>query len=140
MIYVLMQRHPSKNALKFYSMYADPHNFLLHVAADHLVDDYADRFCFDDLHPEDQVKAVRKLVKENLQSEEEVVLIVNSLVVIYALNNELLRNNKLKVNAWEVLPTGKRNSAIKDRWIDESVLGHVSEKLSLELNKLRDES
>lgn len=86
----------------------------------------------DSLHPEDQVKLIKRIVK----AKENCTIVTHSLIVIYALNNELLRNNKLKVCACEVLPSGKIKSVIKDRWIDESVLGHVADKLHAEMNRL----
>lgn len=125
MIFVLMQRHGGKD--------------LLLDAYHKLVEDIPElagmSYVLDGDHPEDQVKQVKKLCKLYMQVKDCVVR-TNSLTVVYALNNELMRNPKLLVNAYEVRPSGKMNMAIKDRWIDESILGHVADKLQTELNAL----
>ena len=93
----------------------------------------------DHEHPEDQVKFVKNIIKSD-DVDVDMILPTNSLTLVYALNNELLRNPKLKVMAYEILPSGKKIKAIKKHdgklWIDESILGHVGDALSAEMNWL----
>lgn len=117
MITVLMQRHSYDRQDKAYA------HFKMNGGFGYLP---------DSLHPEDQVKLIKRIVK----AKENCTIVTHSLIVIYALNNELLRNKKLEIWAYEVLPCGKIKSVVKDRWIDESVLGHVADELHAEMNRL----
>lgn len=133
MIYILMQRHGE-------DFNADRSLGGLAKVWYHNWRDTVDLFSHDGSHPEEQVAFIKRLVKDKqyqgkLKNELNYVLATNSLTIIYALNNELLRNSKLKVMAYEVVD-GKRVRAIHKRWIDESVLGHVSDELHTEMNKL----
>ena len=132
-----MQRHGGKGQGDFhYKIYPKDPNRLV-VAYYKLVKSNlklgGGYHCFDTLHPEDQVKSVKVVARGKSAVS---VLLVNSLMVIYALNNELLCNPKFDVNAFEVLKSGKMISAIKNRWIDETILGNISSDLNMELNKL----
>jgi hypothetical protein len=88
-------------------------------------------------HPEDQVDYVGRMVKNQKDDRKHtLVLTTNSLMIVYALNNALLSDPDLEVMAYEVFPDGSMSQCINDRWIDESVLGHVADKLHAEMNQL----
>lgn len=88
-------------------------------------------------HPEDQVKLVKRWVKEQKDFPGiNLVVATHSLIIIYALNNELLRNAWLQVEAYAINKNGAKTSAANNRWIDERVLGKVVDKLGMEMIKL----
>lgn len=127
MIYVLMQRHSDNGGTwRIEDLAVGWYDVCKTIVAMYPV---------DAAHPENQVKFVKRLVKDYGKRRLNYVLITNSLTIVYALNNELLRNPKLKVMAYEVVE-GKRVKCIKKRWIDEGVLGHVSDELNTEMNRL----
>jgi hypothetical protein len=127
MIYVLMQRHGEPDLL---------HDGWYKMCKEGMVSDDFLPACYDDLHPEDQVREVKQLIKY----KDRQVLMVNSLIVIYALNNELIRNPKLQIKAFEVLKSGRLKSAMSydngQPFINKAILGHIVEKLSMEYNRL----
>ncbi len=85
------------------------------------------------LHPEDQVVAARRLVE--LSRTCTVYLATHSLMVIYAVNNSIMKDETLQVEAYCVTKTG-RESIFADRWIDEGSLGSVADDLAMELNQI----
>jgi hypothetical protein len=127
MIYVLMQRRGGIDLL---------HDGWCKLCKQGIVSDNFSPYRYDDLHPEDQIKEVKQIIKYKYEQ----VLMTNSLTIIYALNNELIRNPKLQIKAFEVLKSGRLKSAMSydngQPFINEAILGHIVEKLSMEYNRL----
>ena len=90
-------------------------------------------------HPEDQIRFVERMVKSELKTPEVLTVVTtHSLTIVYAFNNALLREPTLNLIAYEVIDPSMDLVQISDnRWIDESVLGHVADELVAEMNKLR---
>lgn len=89
-------------------------------------------------HPEDQIRFVERMVKSELKTPEVLTVVTtHSLTIVYAFNNALLREPALNLIAYEVIdPSMDLVEVTKDRWIDESVLGHVADELHAEMNRL----
>jgi len=83
-------------------------------------------------HPEDQVKMVR----EWIAAPYDTVIATNSLIIVYALNNSFLKNKNLEIKAFEVLSEKEKINAMQDGWINETILGHVGDELTEEMNNV----
>ena len=131
MIYVLMQRHSGGMA---------GNSMLNDAAIKHFPNIHSwfpeEAGCY---HPEDLVKAIKNTVNIyglRLRAARPFVILTHSLLAIYVLNNLLLEHKDLEIEAYEVISPDEKVSVIKDRWIDESVLGHVYDDVHNEMNRL----
>lgn len=86
------------------------------------------------LHPEDQVKVAAAILKAARVTR--VIVGTHSLMMLYALNNGLIRDSKVEVKAFLVKPNGRKKSIMSGRFISEVELGAVASSLSDEFNRL----
>lgn len=88
-----------------------------------------------DLHPSDQRRVAESLVDWSKTSD--VYIGTHSLIIIYTINNRLVQDPNLEVEAIGIKEDGTRESVIsKKRWIDEGYLGCVGSKLQADLNRI----
>lgn len=99
-------------------------------------------------HPEEQVSFVNNVFTSMKSGDgypiinDDVVIVTDSLLMIYAINNALMLNPKIKVRAYEILLgdkkvlVSKKDKRHKHYWVDEEVLGHVQDRLSQQINTL----
>ncbi len=86
------------------------------------------------LHPEDQAKVAKTLVL--LAMDIDVHIATNSLVVLNVINNALIEDGTIGFEAYMIERGGTREVMMRDRWIDETPLSWVPDKLERELNEL----
>lgn len=100
-------------------------------------------------HPEEQIQQLKVIskkynyppsVKHVVGEYLHATISTYSLIPVYFFNNLLAQDPHFNIEAFEVVPpSGKRpahvKSAMKGRWIDESIIGHVYDKLYNEANK-----
>ena len=130
MITVYMQRKPCQTLGE-----PDPSTEL-----DKVLNHIPNAFCYEypetRRHPASQVDFIKRLVK----ADHDSYICTHSLTIIYALNNELIRNPKLEIKAYDVQPDGSLVDCMTvtdgQPWVDEAPLGWVADELNVEMNQL----